>query len=194
MSKIYIYLMGLASLLLFPIPTAVYLIFVEGQSWLSFLKWDEILQPQTILGINLGIAYAFLSLLFMGAPVFDPLPNRIENMVRRMNLTVRDAIFLSFCAGVGEELLFRTGIQPFLGVPITSVLFVAIHGYLNPWNWRMSLYGLIVLPFILLIGYGFETFGQWFSIGAHFSYDLILFLSLVSNKSSTNRNAQSVRL
>ncbi len=146
---------------------------------LEIFKWDEIWQPQTILGLNLGIVYGFMALLFMQAPVFDKLPNKMERVIGEMNLNTWDVIFLSFCAGFGEELLFRTGIQPYLGVLITSVIFVAIHGYLNPWNWRKSLYGFIVLPFILMIGAGFYEFGQWFSISAHFSYDLVLFLALI---------------
>ena len=68
-----------------------------------------------------------------------------------MKITRTDALFISFCAGFGEEILFRTGMQHYLGILITSIFFVAIHGYLNPFNWRYSLYGLIVLPFILLL-------------------------------------------
>jgi membrane protease YdiL (CAAX protease family) len=188
LSKLKIYLLGLVTIIIFPLPTILFQHFYEGVSFTNILRLDEIWQPQTILGVNLGITYAFLALLFMSAPVFDALPNRIENLVRSMNLTVIDALFLSLCAGIGEELLFRTGIQAFLGVPITSIVFVAIHGYLNPWNWRMSLYGLIVLPFIFIIGYGFNTFGQWFSIGAHFSYDFILFMAIIDQGKSFKRN------
>ena len=180
MSKRGIYILGLVTLLVFPIPAFLYLFFVNNVSFAQFIVLEQIWRPETILGINLGIIYAFIALLFMGAPVFEKLPNRVELIVRNLNLTVWDAIFLSICAGVGEELLFRAGVQSILGPCITSVFFVAIHGYLNPFNWRMSLYGLIVLPFILLISFGYDTFGQWFSIGAHFSYDLVLFLALVS--------------
>jgi membrane protease YdiL (CAAX protease family) len=99
-----------------------------------------------------------------------------------MNLNVGDAIFLSFCAGFGEELLFRSGVQYYLGIVLTSVIFVAIHGYLNPKNWRYSMYGLIVMPFILLLSMGFETFGLWFAISAHFAYDAVLFIAMLQNK------------
>lgn len=185
MSKRGIYIMGFITLLIFPIPAFLYLYFFENYSLSQFIRWDEILKPETILGINLGIVYAFLALLFMGSPVFESLPNRVEHIVRKMRLNIWDAFFLSVCAGVGEELLFRAGIQLILGPWITSVLFVAIHGYLNPTNWRMSLYGLIVLPFIFLISFGYDTFGQWFSIGAHFSYDFVLFFTLVSDQKTT---------
>ena len=114
----------------------------------------------------------------MRAKVFDKLPTRIETIVKNMRLNFWDCLLISICAGVGEELLFRSGVQFYLGPIITSIIFVAIHGYLNPMNWRMSLYGLIVLPFIFIISYGFYEFGLWFSIMAHITYDLVLFLSM----------------
>lgn len=185
LSKRGIYILGIITLLVFPIPAFLYLYFVEGYSFQEFIRWEEIFRPQTILGINLGIVYALIALIFMGAPVFKKLPNRVENIVRNMRLTIWDAIFLSICAGVGEELLFRAGMQTILGPWVTSVIFVAVHGYLNPRNCRISLYGLIVLPFIFLISFGYDHFGQWFSIGAHFSYDLILFMALIADSKTT---------
>ena len=164
------------TLVVFPIPTFVALYFLENTLPLDIFQLENATAYPIIVGLALGVFYAILALFFMQAKVFEKLPSRIEQVVKDMNLTILDCIFLSICAGVGEELLFRSGVQLYLGPIITSIIFVAIHGYLNPWNWRMSLYGLIVLPFILLISYGFETYGLWFSITAHFSYDLVLFI------------------
>jgi hypothetical protein len=44
------------------------------------------------------------------------------------------------------------------------------------------MYGLIVLPFILLLSMGFQTFGLWFAISAHFAYDAVLFIAMLQNK------------
>lgn len=178
MKKRALYILGLITLLVFPIPTFVVLWYFEDIQPLEILQLENIHYLKLGVGIEVGILYAFIALLVMNAPVFDKLPVRVETMVRNMKLSVWDCVFLSICAGVGEELLFRSGMQFYLGPLITSVIFVAVHGYLNPFNWRMSLYGLIVLPFILMISYGYEEFGLWFSIGAHFSYDLVLFLSM----------------
>lgn len=172
--------MGGITLLVFPIPTFVTLYFVEGILPKEILQLERLDMYPITIGVLFGILYALLALLLMQSSVFDPLPNRVEDLVRNMKLSVWDCIFLSVCAGVGEELLFRSGVQLYLGPWITSVLFVAIHGYLNPLNWRMSLYGFIVLPFILIISFALEEFGLWFCIGAHFSYDLVLFLSMRS--------------
>ena len=67
---------------------------------------------------------------------------------------------------------------------MTSILFVALHGYLNPWNWRFSIYGIIVLPFIFLISLGFEMFGLWFAVAAHFAYDAVLFTFIIREQKS----------
>jgi len=168
--------MGLITLVVFPIPAFVVLYFFEDIFPQTILQLNSIDFSGIAIGLLLGVVYAILALFIMQAKVFEKLPSRIEQIVKDMNLTLIDCVFLSICAGVGEELLFRSGMQFYLGPILTSVIFVAIHGYLNPWNWRMSLYGLIVLPFILLISYGFETMGLWFAVSAHFSYDLVLFI------------------
>ena len=176
------YLLGLITLLVFPIPTFIVLYFFEDILPLSILDFSSFQVKPIVYGLILGLSYAGISLIFMQAKVFEKLPSRIEHVVKQMNLNVLDCIFLSICAGVGEELLFRSGFQFYFGPIITSIFFVAIHGYLNPKNWRMSLYGLIVLPFIFLISYGFIAYGLWFSIVAHFSYDLVLFLVISQQK------------
>ncbi|HIP31568.1 MAG TPA: CPBP family intramembrane metalloprotease [Crocinitomicaceae bacterium] len=187
MKKRAVYLMGIITLVVFPIPTFIALYFLEGTMPLEIFQVENATAYPIIVGLALGVFYAVLALFFMQTKVFEKLPSRIEQVVKDMNLSILDCIFLSICAGVGEELLFRSGVQYYLGPIITSIIFVAIHGYLNPWNWRMSLYGLIVLPFILLISYGFQSFGLWFSIAAHFSYDLVLFI-IISESWKRNKS------
>lgn len=176
MNKKTLYLLGLVTLLLFPIPTFLGLYWMEDMSPATIFEFDRLTFGNVGLGLLLGVLYAIVALGFMQAEVFQNMPTRVEQLVRNMQLNVLDCVFLSLCAGVGEELLFRSGVQFYLGPWITSFIFVAIHGYLNPMNWRMSLYGLIVLPFILLISFALPVWGLWFCISAHFSYDLVLFL------------------
>ena len=178
MSKRSIYLLGSITLFLFPIPTFVGLYWFEGLFPVEIFQLEHLSVFKLGIGIQLGIVYAFLALLLMQAPVFNKMPSRIEHLVKSMNLNLVDCFLISVCAGVGEEILFRSGVQFYLGPIITTFIFIAIHGYLNPFNWRMSLYGLIVLPFIFLISYGYNEFGLWFSIGAHFAYDFVLFVAI----------------
>jgi len=175
-------LLGLVTLLLFPIPTFLVHCFDNHISPWKILDFERFTAFNIGLGLEFGFVYGIIAMVLLQAPLFEKLPNRIDDIVRSMNLNVGDAIFLSFCAGFGEELLFRSGVQYYLGIVLTSVIFVAIHGYLNPKNWRYSMYGLIVLPFILLLSMGFETFGLWFAISAHFAYDAVLFIAMLKNK------------
>lgn len=176
--------LGLLTLIIFPIPTFIVLYFAEGIWPFEIFDLDNLNIGSVLVGIVFGILYALLALILMQAKVFEKLPTRVETMIQNMRLTIWDCLFLSICAGVGEELLFRSGFQFYFGPILTSVFFVAIHGYLNPLNWRMSLYGLIVLPFILLISYGFEQYGLWFAVAAHFSYDFILFYVITTDSTS----------
>jgi hypothetical protein len=174
--------MGLATLLLFPIPTLLVFNYYEKLPLLTLFEFKSFFSGYTLMGFEFGVIYAFLAILLMRASVFDTLSDRIEPIVRAMKLNLFEIIFLSFCAGFGEEILFRVGVQHYLGIWLTSILFIAIHGYFHPLNWRKSLYGLILLPFILIIAYAYQPFGLWFCIAAHFSYDLVLFLSMSGEK------------
>ena len=170
---------GWITLLLFPIPGFLLQFFINDATFIDFLNIKSYSILHLFLGLELGVVYGFISYLFVKSPFFEKLPNRIDDLVKAMNLKVRHGLFLSFCAAVGEELLFRAGLQSFLGPFLCSIVFVALHGYLNPFNLRFSVYGLIVLPFILLISYGMEPFGLLFCIAAHFSYDAILFTFMI---------------
>ena len=170
---------GRITLLLFPIPGFLLQFFINDATFSDFLNIKSYSILHLFLGLELGVVYGFISYLFVKSPFFEKLPTRIDDLVKAMNLKVRHGLFLSFCAAVGEELLFRAGLQSFLGPFLCSIVFVALHGYLNPFNLRFSVYGLIVLPFILLISYGMEPFGLLFCIAAHFSYDAILFTFMI---------------
>lgn len=174
--------LGLVTLLLFPIPGYLIVHYFHPQSIATFLQIDEFNAIPTTYGLEFGFVYAFIAYLFMKAPFFDKVPSKVDHIIAQLPLTYFDGIFLSLCAGVGEELLFRAGIQPLLGPWVTSVVFVALHGYLNPWNWRFSMYGMIVLPFIVILSFGFIHFGLWFGIGAHFAYDAVLFTIMIREK------------
>lgn len=155
--------------------------YFENKSVAEFFQTSTISVISIGYGIEIGICYAFLALLILSAPIFETIPTRVDKLVQSMNLNILDAVFLSICAGVGEELLFRAGIQYYVGPFISSILFVAIHGYLNPLNFKKSLYGFVVLPFSFILCYGYEEFGLWFSISAHFAYDLVLFVSMTKS-------------
>lgn len=182
MNKYKIHLLGWITLIVFPIPAFLTVHFIKDVSWQSFLHLENFKTIPIVYGLEFGIIYAFLAILILKSPIFESIPLPIDRLVKDLKLNYFDAIFLSLCAGIGEELLFRSGMQTFFGVWITSFVFVAIHGYFSIKNIKMSLYGLVVLPFIVLISFGYEHFGLWFSIAAHFSYDLVLFVIMLQDE------------
>ena len=87
--------------------------------------------------------------------------------------------FVSLCAGAGEELLFRGALQAWLGIPLTSLLFVALHGYLDPRDWRISSYGLYLTAAMIGLGYMAAHLGLLGPIIAHTIIDIVLLHRLV---------------
>jgi membrane protease YdiL (CAAX protease family) len=91
-------------------------------------------------------------------------------------------IFLSVCAGVGEEIFFRGALQPLLifftnmhiGIWVTAIFFVAIHGYFSIKNKRVNIFAALLTLFIGLLGWASNEYTLWLAIAAHFSYDLVL--------------------
>ena len=174
------------TLLIFPLPSYLILHFREGMELNEFLQTTSFQAVPVSYGLLFGIIYAFFASVILKAEIFEKLPLRIDKLIKDLNINVLDGIFLSLCAGIGEELLFRSGVQHYLGILLTSVIFVAIHGYFSLKNIKMSLYGIVVFPFILLISFGFDHFGLWFSICAHFSYDLTLFIAMIKEGKKIN--------
>lgn len=181
-NKRLIYFLALVTLILFPVPTFLTMYFVENRTFISVLQPESFQFTPIVYGLIYGVLYAVLSLKILELPIFDTIPLKVEDTVKNMNLNLLEGIFISFCAGFGEEILFRAGVQHYLGIWITSFLFVAIHGYFSIRTPMNSLYGLVVFPFILILSYLYENWGLWFAISAHFSYDAVLFSAIILKK------------
>lgn len=175
-------ILGLVTLLVFPLPALWALAYFEDVHFLDVLELDQVFSSLTLIGLEFGVLYAFIVIAVGQLPAFETLSRQQRLLIEQLNLNWGDIIFISFCAGFGEEILFRAGIQHWLGPWITSIFFIAIHGYFNPFSLRKSLHGILILPFIVLLAFAYEKFGLWFVIAAHFSYDLVLFSQVVGNK------------
>jgi len=91
------------------------------------------------------------------------------------NFSLQEILFLSFCAGVGEEIVFRGMIQPWLGILTTSFLFIALHGYMSYSSWPKVIFGLILFAVGTILGVLGEYLGLLAAIVAHIIYDVIAF-------------------
>jgi membrane protease YdiL (CAAX protease family) len=91
------------------------------------------------------------------------------------NFSLQEILFLSFCAGVGEEIVFRGMIQPWLGILTTSFMFIALHGYMSYSSWPKVIFGLILFAVGTILGVLGEYLGLLSAIVAHIIYDIIAF-------------------
>jgi len=91
------------------------------------------------------------------------------------NFSLQEILFLSFCAGVGEEIVFRGMIQPWLGILTTSFMFIALHGYLSYSSWPKVIFGLILFAVGTLLGILGAHVGLFAAIVAHILYDIVAF-------------------
>jgi hypothetical protein len=173
--------LALATLIGMPLVALVVDHFSETVDLRTSLIGDGVFWRQLLYGSIAGIVVAIIAQLLISSALLEKVNTSYANLLGRFNLTWSEIVFVSLCAGVGEELLFRGAIQPFLGIPITSVLFVAIHGYLNPTNWRLSIYGLFMSVAIGVLGYFTVRYGLLAAIIGHTVIDIYLLHHLQKN-------------
>jgi membrane protease YdiL (CAAX protease family) len=169
--------MGLATLLAFPLLAWPILYFTNRHFGdLFVLPFHTLFEIPLFLsaGILFGLFIIWLSEL----PFFETAFKDYKNLLVGFKITRWRAVYLSVCAGVGEEIFFRGAIQPVVGIWITAIFFVAIHGYYSIKNWKKCFLGIMLTLFIGLLGWGARDFSLWHAIAGHFSYDLVLLLYL----------------
>jgi membrane protease YdiL (CAAX protease family) len=130
------------------------------------------------IGLLVGTAMGFFAHWITETKLLRPATQKYSRLLGSLQLNTIDKILISVCAGFGEELLFRGAIQPFWGIIITAVFFVAIHGYIDLKDWRISIYGLIMTVFIGVLGYLTEALGIWTAVIAHTMIDIVLLMRM----------------
>lgn len=99
-------------------------------------------------------------------------------LIRRFKIGLPDILFLSACAGIGEEWLFRGALQHSFGIWLTAFAFVALHGYLDPRDWRITLYGFLMVVIVAGMGYLYNYSGLIAAMVSHALIDVAIFVSL----------------
>ena len=134
---------------------------------------------QGITGLFFGSLTALLAVAMLNSKRFKHVRNFYEDMMKDMSPSVVNIFFYSLCASVGEEILFRAGVQPLIGIWPTAILFVFfMHGYIPPTNVRMNIFGLMLVVISAGFGYLFKFFGLASAIVAHLIYDISMFCVL----------------
>ncbi|MCA1750566.1 MAG: hypothetical protein LC670_02050 [Flavobacteriales bacterium] len=150
---------GWGTLIVFPVLGAL-LLFLFGKPVADVMFRSEI---NVVLQIGAG---GFIgTLLGLGGrwiitrPIILPSLDKYAHIVKSMRLKTQHVYFLSFCAGFGEELFFR--------------------GAMQPYKWRISIYGIYMTLSIALLGYLTEIWGIFTACAAHMAIDVVLFNFLI---------------
>jgi len=184
MKRITIFLLAVITIVVFTVLGYLIITYYSDQSFQNKLEGLVPWHLQILWGAIYGFLAAYLGWKITQTPPLRPTREFFTNLIKPMRLTLLEITFISFCAGVGEEVLFRGAIQPFLGIWLTSFIFVLIHGYINPGNWPLTIYGLYMI--LVVAGLGFLTIqlGLIASIAAHTVLDMVLLSCLAENRLS----------
>jgi membrane protease YdiL (CAAX protease family) len=160
--------------------------FLQDKPYDNFFYEGKPVFIQVMMGIFYGSLTALLAILLVNNKSFIGIKDFFAMLIADINPTLGHIIFYSFCAGVGEEILFRAGLQPLIGIWPAAFIFVLLHGYLNPSNFSMSVYGFFLVVISAGFGYLFKIFGIYSAITAHFVYDVAMFCVLKYSTRNTS--------
>jgi len=157
-------------------------------SILYFFRFTDYMIPMTVgyfpwyvqlaCGIGGGAALVAAAALLGKWKYLDEVNASYTLKLGGYQFSTEEIIYLSLCAGIGEEVLFRGVIQPYLGLFITSFMFIAMHGYIRfksvpEFIFGMSLWGIGMGLGILAMKVGIVA-----AIVAHSLYDMVAFMRL----------------
>ena len=170
--------LGLYTIIGFPLAAFVINYFFSSKSfWDIFISKQGILK-ELIIGMCLGILSGLFAWRIIKLKILQPVREKYQNVIGSLRMNIGTIVIVSICAGVGEEILFRGILQSYFGIWVTALGFVAIHGYLNPFDWRISIYGAYMTAAIIAIGYLNQLYGLTSAMIAHTIIDIILFVKL----------------
>ena len=129
---------------------------------------------QIVIGIVVGLLIALGAWWIIKLRAMTPIRVRYSSIIGPVMARRSDRIMVSICAGFAEELFFRGAIQHWLGIIAPAIIFVAIHGYLDPRDWRISLYGTYMTLGMIAIGWAAAEFGLIGPMLAHTMIDIVL--------------------
>ena len=154
--------------------------FWQKQDFLNILLLDEPVWFHIVFGAIIGALITQIISLIIDISWFENMRNYFVDLIGPIQLPLSSIVFVSFCAGVGEEIFFRGALQFWIGIWLTSIVFVALHGYVNPKNIKMTIYGLLLIVASAGFGYLADYVGLLSAIVAHILYDIIMFCKLNS--------------
>lgn len=151
----------------------------QGRSLAEALFGTTPVWMHMLLGMAMGLGIALGGWCIISRAYMRHVMDRYAKLIGPLMPSGAMQVFVSLCAGVGEELLFRGALQWWLGIPLTALGFVVLHGYIDPRNWRVSSYGLYLVLTMMGLGWAAAEFGLLGPIVAHTIVDIVLIGRLV---------------
>ena len=170
--------MGIATLL---IPLVITFILYEF-NFTSFLvpvlvgKFN--IAIQVLIGIAGGGCMILLAFFMSKWEFLNEVQSKFAIQLGGYQLSLQEIVFLSFCAGFGEEMLFRGMLQPWLGIFFTAFLFIALHGYISVKSSAHLVFGLALWSMGIGLGLLGAYSGLISAAIAHMIYDIYAFLNI----------------
>jgi hypothetical protein len=177
-SKKTILILALATLIVFGGLGVLFIPSVRDTGVIPFIVGNKKMWLQLLIGLAFGIITANAGWQIVELPRLKKTKIFFSEIIRPLKLNTFEIVIISICAGIGEELFFRGAVQPMLGIWATSVLFVLLHGYLNPFNLPLTYYGIYMVLVIGVLGLFTENVGIITAIIAHALIDYILLQKL----------------
>lgn len=182
-----LYVLALITLLGFPFLGWVILNFFRSDALEIMVRSEISLIWQLPIGLIAGLIIGLIARWIISRPNLREVGHKYGRIIQSFGISTAGVWFISFCAGFGEELLFRGALQPLMGIWLTAFIFVAIHGYLDPRNWKITIYGIFMTVAIAGLGYITEFFGIWAAALAHTMIDVVLFYYLLDLPLNTDQ-------
>lgn len=143
---------------------------------------------QILTGILYGLIASLISWQLIQSRFLKDIRQFFFKLLKPFHFKIRDILLISFSAGIGEEILFRGSIQPFLGIWLTALVFVMLHGYISYRNPQLSVYGIYMV--VVAAGFGYLTthVGLVSAIAAHTVIDIALLYAIANSPNSDNQH------
>ncbi|SDG78250.1 hypothetical protein SAMN04488027_10738 [Psychroflexus sediminis] len=157
--------------------------FSDEVQYFEMFAYDNLLYSIPA-GLGFGALGALIGILLLKLPPLKETSTFYANFFKGLDLHWTDILFYSFCAGVGEEILFRGALQPLLGLWLAAIVFVILHGYISSKDWRKSMYGVFLIFISAGFGYLVVYFDIYAAMAAHFIFDVIMFVKIRKDSES----------
>ena len=133
---------------------------------------------QVLIGIAGGGCMILLAFFMSKWEFLNEVQSKFAIQLGGYQLSLQEIVFLSFCAGFGEEMLFRGMLQPWLGIFFTAFLFIALHGYISVKSSAHLIFGLALWSMGIGLGLLGAYSGLISAAIAHMIYDIYAFLNI----------------